>query len=403
MKRLRRLRNALVLWHRWFGIVAGLWLFLLAVTGSVIVFYAEIDHALNPDFWDLPAGREPLPVGRVTAAATAGHPGTYASSVDLPNDPTDPVVVFLASRPDAEVPVEPGFHVLVDPATAQVLGERVFGAFRLDRRHLAHFFYQLHMDLHLGRVATAALGLLALLWALDHLAATVLSFPKLARWRESFRVRRGARGAGFVYGLHRASGLWLAPITFVLAVSGLYFDWYPQFVDAVDSVSPVTRRYYETAPVLEAPPERPVPLDRALVTARERAGGAAVDGVYVLPAQGLYWVRLFDPRDLDSYGGRWITVSMVDGRVLADRHAADGSVGDTVLAWQFPLHSGKAFGWPGRIAIFLAGWMVAGLVATGYVLCFKKWRGRRSVRRRAAAEAPAAAVGAVAVGPGQPQ
>ena len=41
-----RLRPALVLWHRWFGLLGALWLFLLGATGSILVFYEEIDHGL---------------------------------------------------------------------------------------------------------------------------------------------------------------------------------------------------------------------------------------------------------------------------------------------------------------------------------------------------------------------
>lgn len=387
-----KLRPVLVLWHRWFGLLAGAWLFVLAATGSVLVFYEEIDRASNPDLWRVEAAGERRPAGELVAAAEASRPGSYGSYVKFPAEATEPLVVFLSPRAGSGAPlepIEPGLHVFVDPYTAEVLGERVFGAFRIDRRHLAHFLYQLHMDLHLGRYATMALGLLALLWVLDHLIAAWLSFPKLRRWRESFRVRRGARGAGLVYGLHRASGLWLLPITLMLAISGVYFDWYPQFVDAVDSVSPVTRRYYETAPVLDEPLFEPaVSLDRAITTARERAGGAAVDGASIFPGQGLYWLQLFDPRDLDSHGGRWIYVDMESGAVRSDRHAAEGSLGDRVIAWQYPLHSGKAFGWPGRIAIFLSGIAVCGLTATGFVLWAKKRRSRRSVRARRAAHAP---------------
>jgi len=50
MANLPRWRPALRAWHRWFGLGAALWLLLLALTGSVIAFYDELDRALNPDW-----------------------------------------------------------------------------------------------------------------------------------------------------------------------------------------------------------------------------------------------------------------------------------------------------------------------------------------------------------------
>lgn len=389
-----RLRHGLVLWHRWFGLLGGAWLFLLALSGSLLVFYQEIDRALNPDLWRLEVSGEPLPVAQLVAAAEAAHPGSYASNVDLPNEPTDPAVIYLGARQGTDLELPAGLHVFVDPYSGEVLGERVFGALRIDRRHFAHFLYQLHMNLFLGVPMTLFLGLVGFLWALDHVASVILSFPTPRKWIESFRVRRGARGFPLVYGLHRAGGLWLLPITLVLAVSGVYFNWYDGFRKTVSVVSPVTPRYYETAPVLDAPLYAPaVSVDRALDVARRRAGGAAVDAVSILPAQGLYWTRLFDEADLDSYGGRWIYVDMRSADIRADRHVAEGTAGDAVIAWQYPLHSGRAFGWPGRIAIFLAGLAVCGFTVTGFILWAKKRRARtarRALSRRATPALPLA-------------
>ena len=62
---------------------------------------------------------------------------------------------------------------------------------------------------------------------------------------------------------------------------------------------------------------------------------------------------VFDSHDLATYGERAIYVDMIAGKILADQHFSQGSVGDAIVAWQYPLHSGKTFGWPGRIAIFI--------------------------------------------------
>ena len=53
-----------------------------------------------------------------------------------------------------------------------------------------------------------------------------------------------------------------------------------------------------------------------------------------------------------------------------------GSAGDIFLQAQFPLHSGRILGLPGRILISAMGLVVAMLSATGLVIWLRKRRAR---------------------------
>jgi uncharacterized iron-regulated membrane protein len=57
------------------------------------------------------------------------------------------------------------------------------------------------------------------------------------------------------------------------------------------------------------------------------------------------------------------------------------------LAWQYPLHSGKAFGWWGRGLIFLAGMSVSWLCVSGILIWWNKQRQR--TMRRISSDSPA--------------
>jgi uncharacterized iron-regulated membrane protein len=379
-------RHPLLLWHRWFGLIAALWLFVMGATGSVLVFYQEIDDALNRDMFTASAGPA-RPIAQIAAAAASAHPGFSASYVDLPNSSGEVARVFLAPLPGT-VPAgahSPVWEALVDPATARVLGERDRESLDLSRRNIIPFLYHFHYSLHLGPWMQWFLGLVALVWLIDHLIAAALSFPTAARWRESFRIRRGVSGHKRAFDLHRAVGLWLLPVTLVLAVSGVYFNLDDEFRAVVSAVSPVSKRLDETRVALPQPLASPaISFDQAIA----RAGAARVDGVAYNAAKRLYWLRAFDPRDIDPYGRRWIFVDATSGAVIEDRHATEGTAGDVVMAWQFPLHSGKAFGWWGRIAIFCAGIATCSFVVTGLILYLRKRRARAARRPRPALAYP---------------
>ncbi len=376
-----RLRPALVFWHRWFGLLAALWLALMGLTGSIIVFYDELDSALNPDLRRAEAIGERRPASEIVAAAVARHPGSYASFVDLPNKPHETAAVILAPRGDLSLGFSHRTYVFVDPYAGEVRGERVLGAMKIDRRHVMDFLYQLHLDLHLGGWMLWFLGLVAFLWVFDHISAAVLSFPTLKKWAQSFRIR-AANGHKLVFDLHRAGGLWLFPVTFVIAVSGVYFNWYDEVTHAVEAVSPLTPRYHTTLPESSAPDYAPpVSIDEAIEKARARAN-ADVDVITIIPGKGVYEARAFDARDIDMYGRRMITVDARSGEIVSDFHATSGSAGDVALVWQYPLHSGKAFGWPGRIVIFISGLAVAGLSVTGVLIWHRKRKARLSLNGR---------------------
>ena len=53
-----------------------------------------------------------------------------------------------------------------------------------------------------------------------------------------------------------------------------------------------------------------------------------------------------------------------------------GSTGDIFLQAQFPLHSGRILGLPGRILISAMGLVVAMLSATGLIIWLRKRRAR---------------------------
>lgn len=370
-----RVRQLFVVWHRWFGLFAALWLMLMAITGSIIVFYTELDKLLNPEILPNPTG-EVLTISSLVRSAEVHKPGSYVSFINLPKSVDTPASLSLRALPDSNTEVPRGTYLLMDPYNGEVLTERIFGSMQVDRNNLMDFIYQLHIDLQLGHEMIWFLGLVSFLWLIDHFAALFLSFPTAAKWAKSFKIRRKAKGHRFVFDLHRAGSLWLFPVTLMLAFSGVYLNWYEEFTTVAETVSPVTHRYNARAPSLEqAIFNPPVTYDEAIQNASERAG-ADVDMISYFPWKGLYLARTYDERDIDPYGRRLIAIDARDGRILDDFHAASGTGSDILMVWQYPLHSGKAFGWTGRLIVFFTGIAIVVFSITGILLWSRKRRSR---------------------------
>jgi uncharacterized iron-regulated membrane protein len=102
----------------------------------------------------------------------------------------------------------------------------------------------------------------------------------------------------------------------------------------------------------------------------------------VLPARsGLpYEVRLRQPGEVrQGDGNTRVTVDGSTGRILRVRDPLRARAGDAFLDWQFPLHTGEAFGTAGRIIITVVGIAPAAFLVTGLAV----WWQRRKAQRRA--------------------
>jgi uncharacterized iron-regulated membrane protein len=112
------LRRALFQIHLWTGIAAGLYILVVSVTGSAVVFRNEIYlHLDTPPILVTPVG-EHLPREALNEAVAAQHPGFRIRTVFSQRNPNRAIEIWLA-RDDEER------QRLFDPYTGEDLGRSV--------------------------------------------------------------------------------------------------------------------------------------------------------------------------------------------------------------------------------------------------------------------------------------
>lgn len=371
----RAIRPAAKLWHRWFGLLAGLWLLLLAVTGSAIAFYDEIDTWLNPDWRTVAVQADAgyAALDQMIIEAGRAVPGFNPTMIELPSHAGD--TLWMLGRAPIDDELRP-VQIFINPYAGTVLGWRIQGAAELDRRHAMDIIYALHVDLMAGECVTALFGLVSLLWLIDHGVALVLAFPHGGRWPAALKISGRRRSLRRLFDLHRAPGLWLFPVTLVLALTGVTLAWPEDSRDAMRVVSPVSERLHEAFAPL---PESGTSIGVEQAIARVTADRTEVHSVRLYPGLGVYAVRTFDARDPDDQGRLWTYVAMADGAISGVRHDTGESAGDLFFAWQYALHSGKAFGASGQALVLIGGLGTAALCVTGVMLWLRRGSRRRQV------------------------
>lgn len=366
-----RIRPVLRVWHKWFGILCGVWLMLLAVTGSAIAWYDEIDIALNADLRRVqPADDGPsVPLDRVRENAQAALPGFDVGYILLAPTP-DASHWLLGRQVDADGAGR-AMQIFADPASGEILGWRESGALVFDRRHLPDILYALHTELLLHDVGIVLVGFLGIAWLIDHLLALPLAIPRMRQWRAAFAIE-GRRGSlRRLWDWHRAKGMWLWPLTFLLALTGVTLTFPEESRDVVRLASPVGERVHDRMEP-GTPPVDLTGLDGAIA-----ASGFPLEAVHSIrpfPEVGLYAIRTHHPHDLDDQARLWTYVRMKDGTVFTRRHDNGETAGDGFFALQYPLHSGRIAGTPGQIVVTLAGLATTALCISGMMLVIRRRR-----------------------------
>lgn len=79
---------------------------------------------------------------------------------------------------------------------------------------------------------------------------------------------------------------------------------------------------------------------------------------------------------------RCVVIDQYSGKILDVDDPAIGTAGEVFTHWQWPLHSGQAFGWTGRILVFLSGLACPLLFITGVIRWLQKRKAKNRVHAR---------------------
>ncbi|AXA90832.1 PepSY domain-containing protein [Massilia sp. YMA4] len=376
--------------HLYLSLAFGVLLVLAGLTGVGLTWIDELDEALNPSLLQVAGRTGPMAPAGVTAERVAGRleaDPRYGrpSGLQLPRAPDGVVIAsYRIAKPDGDALALPRIRqVMVDPVTLVVLGERNWGEFGLTRPLLTSTLFHLHRYLFAGEIGKIVMGLAGLALFLIGAIGVALWWPKatLGALVKSFRIHGHWKTMKFQYSFHRSAGMIMAPVLLMLGFSGMYFnlpDWVRPAVASVATLTPTEK--LQNAPV-RGP--RGVPIGPAQAIAAAQAfNPAGRIGRVSLPADKKtpYEIRMRQPGEVrQGDGSTRITVDAYTGQLLRVRDPLNTPAGDTFLNWQFPLHTGEAFGLAGRVVITLAGFAPLAFMVTGLVL----WLGRRKKPARA--------------------
>lgn len=365
-------RKILFWFHLVVGVVAGLVILTMAVTGIMYAYQKQIIGAAERRIANImPPGGDAKPLGlpELAAKVAAALPDERPSGFTLRRDPAEPVVVNLGRER----------VVLANPYTGAVVGEAS------KWRGFLHEVEHVHRDLAIGPNGKAITGAAALSFLALLLTGLYLWFPR--KWNKS-TVKMAMvpslklKGKARHWNWHNAFGFWAAIPLLVTIGTGLLFayPWATNLLYRMTGNEPPPPRAARTErterPAKERPPFRTEGLDKMWAT--------AVDKV---PAWNLATFRFAEgPGPVtatmdESDGGRpdlraQLSFERRTGELEKWEPYASYNTGRQLRMWAKPVHTGEALGLVGQTIAALTALAAVILVWTGFGLALRRFRQR---------------------------
>lgn len=380
--RVNRVRAWRALWvqvHLYLGLYIGALLVVFGLTGSVLVFFQEIDDWLNPDLLIVavpPPGQDAYrPVGDILAAAKqAAVPGSRITQVY--GAPTRERVFAVY----VEHPSRAWARIFVDPYRALVTGVRSYGADEWVPGYFMDAVFALHFQLLSGVNGITLAAVAAWLLLLSLITGLIVWWPVSGQWRQAFIIRQPMTPFRFLFDLHKTVSFYFCLIVGAVLLSGAYMNWAEPIVWVTQLLSPATRGAAQAPQSTPMDGVSPISPEQAVALAAARYPEGRLrsismpedaTGVYQVGREGVPGLsRFWSERivSIDQYSGAIVDVRAPDTR---------RSAGETFLDWQWPLHSGQAFGLAGRLLVCASGLACPVIYGTGILMWWRKRRRRQ--------------------------
>ena len=348
--------------HAAIGLLGGALLYLVCLTGTVLVLYQELQRLEQPEAPEMTSITPFAVQGAVETvlASEAGGPATTHLYVHLP------------------VPGLPRMTITTDTQAVHV--DEDGGIVMPEENAWSEFLYALHYTLNLPMlVGITIVGILGVMIVALGITG-VVAHPRI--FRDAFRLRaRNGSGVGLA-DWHNRLSVWSLPFSLAIALTGAIIGLATVSAYVLAETSFDGDREAVFAPLFgDEAPENDAPgpradVEAALVDMGQRHPGMPVSYVILhdpgTAGQHIQLVGLHDERlifgEYYAYGAQ--------GEYMGSAGLDDGEIGQQAAASVYNLHFGNYGGLPVKLAYIVLGLMLTVVCATGVNI----WLGKRERR-----------------------
>jgi uncharacterized iron-regulated membrane protein len=361
------MRKKLFKWHGYAGLIACLPLFIISITGSILVFKYELDTLIRGEIVSVEGVTKRQSMDSLITKVNEKHIDHEIVGWVLFQDPERSDVVFLMPSEQSN-----WYHIYLNGYTGEFLSEPA-----LATDYFTDWLVTLHAELLLDHTGLAIAAVYSLI--LIFLGVTGLILHR-AFWKNLFKLRTKARRILYYSDLHKLVGAWGSPILLVLGFTGGYWN-IAHLVHELDHVGEapfvMTDRMYNRA----------LSFDELMVDAQVRIPG--FDATYIRfpnepDDQIIIYGDVPDSALLASQYASSITYDQQTGGYQSKTDIRSVGILHVIVDSFRQLHFGTFGGLLSRIIWFVVGIIPAILTVTGLYMWFKRRKAKQAKKNKIA-------------------
>lgn len=378
---MKSFRNILFWLHLIAGLVGGIVIFIMCVTGAALSFEKDIAKFAERDMRYVapPENAQKLSLNEILAKVAEAKPNAKPASIAIPNEPNAAWQISLGR----------GQTVFVDPYTGEITGEGAKGW---------QSFFGFMTDLHryvalsgdgrpVGKAITGACNLMFLFLAISGI---YIWFPRRLSWKHfkaALTLRWKVKGKARDFNWHTVLGFWTSLILIVLTLTAsvISYQWANNLLYTfTGNEVPQQQQQAPPNPNQQNEPPPALPENLSAIWAKAEAQSPtwktismrlpiAKDQAVFTIDEGIYW---------NIFGRSTLTIDAKTSEVAKWETYGEQNAGRQLRSWFRFTHTGETGGFVGQFIGFLACLGGAVLVYTGIALAvrrFWRWRGKRPV------------------------
>lgn len=368
-------RKILFWLHLSAGVVGGIVIFIMSVTGALLSFEKNITEYFERDMhYVAPAANAPkLSVGDVLAKVRQAKPEAKFSGITLPNEENAAWQISLGR--DGQI--------FANPYTGEITGEGAksvrgfFGAVEDWHRWIA-----LSGDNRaVGKAVTGACNLIFLFLAISGI---YIWFPRRLAWSHFKPViwfRRGLRGKARNFNWHNVIGFWTSLVLIILTATAavISYQWAGNLLYTLTGNELPQQQQSPPSQQNQQQQTQNTELPANINEIWQRAAAYAENPKSVslrLPVTKDAVFTIDEGKYLNKFGRSTLTLNAENAEVVKWESYGDQNSARRLRSWFRFTHTGESFGLIGQFIGFLACIGGAFLVWTGFSLALRRFKNR---------------------------
>lgn len=357
--------------HLWLGLLSGIIVFIVSVTGAIYTFKEEIEILLEPfQTVEVPEHTQMLPPSKLSDVVVDAYDYSSVYGVYYRGEGRSAMVPYYSDPSNYQ-------QAYVNPYTGEPLYNRYLN------NSFFRFIIEGHYNLWLPRwIGIPLVSYGTLVFVILLLSGLVLWWPK--RWnkrsmKKSFTMNWKSNWRRINYDLHNVIGFYSLLIALILGLTGMVFglSWFEEAVywTASGGEQQTNERVTsDTTLVVDASQKDQDILFRNLVRSGVDMGESEVNFIYPRGEQGVWNVSV-NPSLVNSYQSRstyYEQHSLKELKKEATFSEVNG--GEKLSRLNYDLHVGSIGGIWTKIIAFLVCIVSASLPVTGFIFWFDRER-----------------------------